>query len=83
MHEALGKPQIMLVDNWPIVPPMVIIASHEIAEQVSRPSNTFPYSAPKSPSVDRIIDLVGPHSILLKQVGPIFYLFDSSHVHRH
>ncbi|KEY72659.1 hypothetical protein S7711_09159 [Stachybotrys chartarum IBT 7711] len=67
MHAALGKPPIMLVDNWPIVPPMVIVASHEVAEQVSRPSATFQYSALKSSSVDRIVDLIGPNSILLKQ----------------
>ncbi|KAK6214427.1 hypothetical protein LQW54_004334 [Pestalotiopsis sp. IQ-011] len=68
MHQALGKPPIMLVDNWPIVPPMVIVASHEVAEQVSKPSNHFPlYSAPKSPSVDRIVDLIGQNSILFKQ----------------
>lgn len=78
MHQALGKPPIMLVDNWPIVPPMVIVASHEVAEQVSKPSNHFPqYSAPKSPSVDRIVDLIGPNSILSKQVGslPVSELF--------
>ncbi|KAI1455996.1 cytochrome P450 [Annulohypoxylon moriforme] len=67
MFEALGKPPIMLLDNWPVVPPMVIVASHEVAEQVSKPSNKFQYSAPKSPSVDRIVDLIGPNSILLKQ----------------
>lgn len=69
MHAALGKPPIMLVDNWPIVPPMVIVASHEVAEQLSRPSATFQYSALKSSSVDRIVDLIGPNSILLKQVS--------------
>lgn len=68
MHEELGKPPIMLVDNWPIVPPMVIVASHEVAEQISRPSKDFQYSAPKSRSVDRIMNLIGPNSILFKQV---------------
>ncbi|KID95371.1 Cytochrome P450, partial [Metarhizium majus ARSEF 297] len=67
MHEALGKPPIMLLDNWPIVPPMVVVANHEVAEQVSRSSADFPYSVMKSPSVDRIVDLIGPNSILLKQ----------------
>ncbi|KAG8425928.1 hypothetical protein J3459_008622 [Metarhizium acridum] len=57
----------MLLDNWPIVPPMVIVANHEVAEQISRPSADFPYSAMKSPSVDRIVDLIGPNSILFKQ----------------
>ncbi|KAK8004008.1 hypothetical protein PG989_003727 [Apiospora arundinis] len=48
MNRALGQPAIMLVDNWPVVPPMVVVASHHVAEQISKPSNTFPYSAPKS-----------------------------------
>lgn len=68
MHEALEKPPIMLLDNWPIVPPMVVVANHEVAEQVSRSSADFPYSVMKSPSVDHIVDLIGPNSILLKQV---------------
>ncbi|KAI0883929.1 cytochrome P450 [Annulohypoxylon maeteangense] len=67
MHRALGEPPIMLLDNWPIVPPMVIVASHDVAEQVSRPSTKFQFSAPKSSSVDRIVNLIGPNSILLKQ----------------
>ena len=68
MHRALGQPPIMLVYNWPAVPPMVVIASHEVAEQVSKPSNTFQYSAPKSWSVDRLVDLIGSKSIMFKQV---------------
>ena len=68
MHRALGQPPIMLVDNWPAVPPMVVIASHEVAEQVSKPSNTFQYSAPKSWLVDRLVDLIGSKSIMFKQV---------------
>lgn len=71
MHEALGKPPFFLVDNRPIVPPMIIVASHEVAEQISRPSKDFPYSVTKSSSVDRISDLIGPSSILLKQVNPL------------
>jgi hypothetical protein len=59
----------MLLDNWPVVSPMVVIASHEVAEQVSKSSKYFPqYSAPKSPSVDQIVSLIGPNSILFKQV---------------
>ncbi|KAK6833448.1 hypothetical protein PG987_008142, partial [Apiospora arundinis] len=48
MNRALGQPAIMPVDNWPVVPPMVVVASHHVAEQISKPFNTFPYSAPKS-----------------------------------
>lgn len=73
MHDALGKPPFFLVDNRPIVPPMIIVASHEVAEQISRPSKDFPYSVTKSSSVDRIFDLIGPNSILLKQVKCLSY----------
>lgn len=74
MHEALGKPPIFVIDNWPVVPAMVIICDHEVAEQLTRPSSALPYSALKSPSVDRIVDLIGPNSILLKQVSELPYL---------
>ncbi|KAG8157057.1 hypothetical protein KVR01_013047 [Diaporthe batatas] len=58
----------MLLDNWPVVPPMVVITSHEVAEQISKPSKYFPqYGVPKAPSVDRIVSLIGPNSILFKQ----------------
>ncbi|KAH7323262.1 putative cytochrome P450 monooxygenase [Stachybotrys elegans] len=67
MHQAAGKPPVMLLDNWPIVPPMAIVANHEVAEQVSKPSPLFQYSAPKSQSLARVVDLIGPKTILLKQ----------------
>lgn len=65
----------MLVDNWPVVPPMAIIGDHEVAEQVSKASQTFPYSTPRSPSVDSIVDLIGAHSILFKNASIACILF--------
>jgi hypothetical protein len=59
----------MMVDNWPIVPPMAIVSDHTVAEQVSRASQTFPYSMPRSPSVEMIVDLIGANSILFKNVS--------------
>ncbi|KAK8054510.1 hypothetical protein PG994_009577 [Apiospora phragmitis] len=67
MHRALGEPPIILVDNWPIVPPMVVIPTYEVAEQISKPSKTFPYSAPKANSVDHIRPLMGYKSIFMWQ----------------
>ncbi|KAI1112398.1 putative cytochrome P450 monooxygenase [Nemania sp. NC0429] len=67
MHEALGRPPLLLLDNWPIVNPLIVIASHELAEQVSQSSNQSKYSVPKAPTVERIADLFGHKSILLKQ----------------
>lgn len=74
MHNTLGRPPVMMVDNWPVVPPMAIIGDYEVAEQVSRASQTFPYSMPRSPSVEKIIDLIGANSILFKNVRTTIYL---------
>ncbi|KAI0391558.1 cytochrome P450 [Xylariaceae sp. FL0594] len=67
MHETLGRPPLMLLDNWPIVKPLIVISSHEVAEQVSQSSSQLKYSVPKAPTVERIADLFGHNSILLKQ----------------
>ncbi|KAI0399829.1 cytochrome P450 [Xylaria palmicola] len=66
MHRALGQPPVMLLDSWPIAPPMVVVASHEVAEQISRASNHLPYSVPKAPSAEGIANLIGRDSILVK-----------------
>lgn len=68
MNRALGDPPVMVLDNWPVFPKMVIVRSHEIAEQVARPSSHFPYSVPKSGSVERIVTVIGSKSIFFKQV---------------
>ncbi|KAI0097660.1 putative cytochrome P450 monooxygenase [Nemania sp. FL0031] len=67
MHEALGRPPLLLLDNWPFVKPMIVIASHDVAEQVSQSSSQLKFSVPKAPTVERIADLFGYNSILLKQ----------------
>ncbi|KAI1264041.1 cytochrome P450 [Xylariaceae sp. FL1019] len=48
MHQALGRPPLMLVDLRPVNRPMVLVTNHEIAEQVSKASTLFPTSVPKS-----------------------------------
>ncbi|KAK8053332.1 cytochrome P450 [Apiospora saccharicola] len=63
MNRALGDPPVMMLDNWPIFPKMVVVRSHEVA----RPSSHFPYSVLKSGSVKRIMTLIGDKSILFKQ----------------
>ncbi|KAK8137125.1 Cytochrome P450, partial [Apiospora sp. TS-2023a] len=67
MHRELGRPPFMLMNNWPLVPPMVVVASHQVAEQISKPTAKFPYSAMKSSSLSHVNDLIGHKSILLKQ----------------
>ncbi|KAK8062742.1 cytochrome P450 monooxygenase [Apiospora hydei] len=67
MYQTLGEPPVMLVDNWPIVPPLVVIPSHHVAEQISKSSSTFPYSTPKAWSVEHLRPLLGYKSIFLWQ----------------
>lgn len=58
----------MAVDNWPIIPPLVYVFSHDIAEQITRASTQYPYSTPKASSIERLGDLLGETSILRKEV---------------
>ncbi|PYI29079.1 cytochrome P450 monooxygenase [Aspergillus indologenus CBS 114.80] len=47
IHEALGRPPVVLLDYRPICRPVLVIASHAVAEQISRPSRQFRFSVPK------------------------------------
>ncbi|OJJ97253.1 hypothetical protein ASPACDRAFT_46107 [Aspergillus aculeatus ATCC 16872] len=47
IHETLGQPPVVLFDYRPIYRPVLVIASHEVAEQISRPSKQFRFSVPK------------------------------------
>ncbi|KAK3368848.1 cytochrome P450 [Lasiosphaeria ovina] len=65
MHEALGRPAVMLVDLRPVSSCMVIVCSHEVAEQVSRPTDRWPHTPPKGPEFwESMKPLAGPTSIL-------------------
>lgn len=64
VFRALGKPPLMIFDFRPIMYPMVVVTSHEVAEQVSRPSRAFPWSLPKSPTLGAMRPLIGKYSIL-------------------
>lgn len=46
---------------------MCLVFSHDIAEQISRGTKSFPYSTPKSPSVGAFTPIIGPHSIISAQ----------------
>ncbi|RYP79567.1 hypothetical protein DL770_006613 [Monosporascus sp. CRB-9-2] len=63
MHEALGRPPLMLVDLRPVNRPVVLVTNHEIAEQVSQASKLYPTSAPKS-DLKYLTHLTGPTSLL-------------------
>lgn len=47
---------------------MLLITSHSIAEHISRPSQQFPFSPPKSPTWTHMIPIIGQNSILGKEV---------------
>ena len=68
MWIAKGRPPVMLLDLRPVNPPMVLVPTHDIAEQMTKPSTLFPFSTPKSPTWTQMIPLVGESSILGKEV---------------
>ncbi|GKZ90012.1 hypothetical protein CBS63078_3259 [Aspergillus niger] len=47
IHESLGRPPIVLFDYRPICRPVLVIANHEVGEQISRSSKQFRSSVPK------------------------------------
>lgn len=69
MWISMGRPPVMLVDLRPVNPPMVLVPSHSIAEQISKQSSLFPLSTPKSPTWTHMIPMIGETSILGKEVS--------------
>lgn len=69
MHRDLGRPPIMVMDIRPVAKPLLVIAHHDLAEQITKASAVFPFSAPKAPGYhDRLYYITGKHSILVKEV---------------
>lgn len=64
IRRHLGNPPLFLLDLRPIQRPLVIVCSHEVAEQVSKSTKELPYSVPKSPTIKALEPLLGPNSIL-------------------
>ncbi|KAJ3546154.1 hypothetical protein NM208_g2144 [Fusarium decemcellulare] len=67
MHEALGRPPVILADMRPVSMPVALITSHDIAEQVAKSSHLYPWGPPKSPTLTDILHLIGSKSILSAQ----------------
>ncbi|KAK3373106.1 cytochrome P450 [Lasiosphaeria ovina] len=67
MNKKLGNPGLMLVDLRPVAYPIAVITSHHIAEQISRASKLFPWSTPKSPTINAFDRLIGSRSIISRQ----------------
>ncbi|KAI0117823.1 cytochrome P450 [Nemania sp. FL0031] len=67
MWVSMGRPPLMLVDLRPVSAPMVLVPSHDIAEQISKPTQMYPYSTTKSPTWTHMIPIIGESSILGKE----------------
>lgn len=65
MLDLMGRPQMLLVDIWPLGDPLLIVSSHEVAEQLSKSSDLFPWACPKWPGLDAgLRRLIGGKSLL-------------------
>ena len=76
MIEEAGNPPLLMMDVWPFQHPTVLIRSHDIAEQLTKPSKLFPHSVPKSPHIALVTELLGKDSMILKEVRSISKLAD-------
>lgn len=64
-------PPVAFLDFRPFTYPMLLVTSHEVAEQISRATRAWPYSMPKSPTMKHLIPLMGRQSIVTAQVSCI------------
>ena len=69
--DALHRPPFVFLDLWPASDKTVVIADHEIAEQVSKASGLMPWSVPKAAPILALTPLTGHNSLLLKEVSKI------------
>ncbi|KAF2645764.1 cytochrome P450 [Massarina eburnea CBS 473.64] len=59
-----GYPQINFYDLRPLNPAMVVVNSHEVAEQIAKASKIHPWSVTKSPTMADLQHLIGDKSML-------------------
>jgi hypothetical protein len=69
VREALGNPPAFILDVRPAQRALGVICTHEVAEQVSKNTKSFPYSMAKSPTYAEFVHLLGPSSIVTAQVS--------------
>jgi cytochrome P450 len=62
--DDLGSPPLFVIDMRPLFYPICVINSHQVMEQISRPSKLFKYSVFKSPTVKWLTPIIGPKSII-------------------
>lgn len=59
---------MFILDLHPVAPVLCVVCSHDIAEQVTKASKSFPYSIPKAPTTRVFEGLFGPRSIITAEV---------------
>lgn len=64
MAADLGNPPFIFLDLRPLRSPIIIIRSHELGEQITRVSPTWPYSMTKAPMDSMNKALMGVHSMV-------------------
>ncbi|KAK3377436.1 cytochrome P450 [Podospora didyma] len=67
MSDELGNPPFLMLDVRPAARAMLVITSHDVAEQISKSSKLFPWSVTKSPTFGPLEYIVGSRSILIKE----------------
>ena len=67
IQKHLGNPPVFILDLRPVQHVLCVVGNHEVAEQVSRSTKSFPYSMGKSPTMRLYDHLLGPKSILTAQ----------------
>ena len=68
MWRSKGHPEIVFLDLRPVNWGMSIIASNEVAEQITRTSKMYPISVTKSPTMGALLPLIGKRSIFVAEV---------------
>ena len=77
MLKEAGYPELFLADTRPTGPPLTVVCSHAVAEQVSKVSKGFPVSVNKSPTTFEFTRLIGYETILLKEARAVTYIYIS------
>ncbi len=68
MHKALGRPPIMLVDLRPVTSCLLVVGSYEVAEQITKATDRWPYTLPKTTEIFKpFAYLTGKKSIITAQ----------------
>ena len=65
----LRQPPCFVIDFRPFIPPVIVVADVQVAEEISRPSQTFPYALGKDQGLSRFQWVLGKESIVLTEVG--------------